>query len=56
MAHVLEQRRVAVEVVLEEHALAQAGLGDLEALEAPDLHHGLHDDRAAEDDVAARRA
>jgi hypothetical protein len=53
VTHVLEQRRVA-EVVLEEHALAQAGLGDLEALEAADLHDRLHDDRAAEDDVAAR--
>ena len=53
-AHVVEQRRLAAEVVLEEHALAQARLGDLEALEAADLHHRLHDDRAAEDDVAAR--
>ena len=38
--HVLEQRRVhAVEQRLEEDALAQAGLGDLERLEAARLHH-----------------
>ena len=54
VAHVLEQGRVAAEMVLEEHALAQAGLGDLDPLEAADLHDRLHDDRAAEDDVAAR--
>ena len=30
------------------------GLGDLERLEAAGLHHRLHDDRAGEDEVAAR--
>ena len=53
---VLEQRRVArSEAALEEDALAQPCLGDLDAVEAPQLDDGLDDQRAAEDDVAARR-
>ena len=54
LAHVLEQRRIgALEVGGEEHALAQACLGDLHAFEAAGLHHRLHDQRAGQDQVAA---
>ena len=57
-AHVVEQRLAAVaprEVALEEDALAQARLGDVDRLEAALVHDGLHDERAAEDDVGAAR-
>ena len=53
-ADVVEQRRLAVEVRAEEDALAQARLGDLDRVEAARLEHGLHDDRAGEDEVGAR--
>ena len=55
--HVLEQRRLvaSAEQALEEHALAQPRLGRLEAVEAAGPQHALHDDRAGEDQVGARR-
>ena len=52
-AHVVEQRRVAVEVLAEEDALAQARLGDGDRLEAAVLEHRLDDHRAGEDEVGA---
>ena len=55
-ADVVEQRLAAVaaaQEALEEHALAQTRLGDVDLLEAALLHDGLHDERAAEDDVGA---
>ena len=52
--HVLEQRRVALEVRAEEDALAQPRLGDLDRVEAAGLQDALHDDRAGEDEVGAR--
>ncbi len=52
--HVLEQRRVAaLEQLRVEDALAQARLGHLQRVEAPELHHGLHRHRAGQDQVAA---
>ncbi len=39
----------------QEHALAQAGLGDLDAVEGAELEHGLDHERGGEDDVAAAR-
>ena len=53
-AHVVEQRRVAGQVLAEEDALAQAGLGDRDRVELAVLEHGLHDDRAGQDEVGAR--
>ena len=52
-AHVVEQRRLAVEQLAEEDALAQAGLGDLDRLVAARFEHRLHDDRPGEDEVGA---
>ena len=53
-ADVLEQRRIAVvEQALEEDALAQAGLGDLDGVEAAVVHCRGEHERAAEDHVAA---
>ena len=43
----------AFEQRLEEHALAQAGLGRPERVEAADLHHRVDHDRRGEDDVGA---
>ena len=52
--HVLEEGRIAVlEQALEEDALAQAGLGDLDGVEAAALHRRVEDDRAPQDHVAA---
>ena len=53
-ADVVEQVVRPGEQRLEEDALAQACLRDLDALEAADLEHRLHDGGAAEDDVGAR--
>ena len=44
-----------LEVAREEHALAQAGVGDLEALGADRLHRRGDDDRAGEDQPGASR-
>ena len=53
-ADVLEQRRVApLEQRLVEDALAQAGLGRLDRVEAAGLHHRLDDERARQDQIRA---
>src|SRR5205085_7490895 len=44
-----------VQMTLEEHALTQAGLGRLEAVEAARLDDRLDDGRAGEDEIAAGR-
>ena len=42
------------QVTLEEDALAQAGLGHLDAVEPARLQHRAHDDGAGQDDVGPR--